>query len=254
MEHVMKVVVVGASGMMGSKIVRALERAGQNVGEASSRSGIDVLRGDGLDAAFANADVVIDATNHGSFGDGDALAFFKQAGRNLLKAAKLAGVRHYLALSVVGAERLVENDYFRAKLVQENIVRASGVPHTIVRSTQFFEFFGSIVNSSAADDSLRVANLRLQPISADEAAGLIAKLATGEPINSVLEVGGPEPMEFLDIARELLTATEDARPVASDPDVAYFGVSLAPESLLPAGTGISGELSFHDWLSRTVYA
>lgn len=251
----MKIVVVGASGTMGSKIVHALERAGQNVVEASSKTGVDAIKGAGLDTAFVGADAIIDVTNSGSFGEGDALFFFKQAGKNLLGAAKRARVRHYLALSVVGTERLVENDYFRAKLVQENIIRASGVPYTIVRSTQFFEFFGGIVNSSTeAEGSLRVANVRLQPISADEAATIVAKLASGEPINSVQEIGGPERMELLEIARELLTATEDARPVTSDPEAAYFGVNLAPESLVPAAKAVSGKQSFHDWLSGTVSA
>ena len=251
----MRIVVVGASGMMGSKIVRALGRSGQSVVEASNKTGVDAIKGVGLDTAFEGADAVIDVTNSGSFGEGDALSFFRQAGKNLVSAAKRAGVPHYLALSVVGAERLVENDYFRAKLVQENLIRASGVPYTIVRSTQFFEFFGGIVNSSTAvEGSLRVANVRLQPISADEAATIVAKHASGKPINSVQEIGGPEPLELLEIARELLAATEDARPVASDPDVAYFGVNLAPESLVPAAKAISGKQSFHDWLSNTVSA
>ncbi|MBO9198184.1 NmrA family NAD(P)-binding protein [Rhizobium sp. 16-449-1b] len=251
----MRIVVVGASGMMGSKIVRALGSSGHSVVEASSKTGVDAIKGVGLDTAFEGADAVIDVTNSGSFGEGDALSFFKQAGKNLLSAAKRAGVPHYLALSVVGAERLVENDYFRAKLVQENLIRASSVPYTIVRSTQFFEFFGGIVNSSpAVEGSIRVANVRLQPISADEAATIVAKHASGKPINSVQEIGGPEPLNLLEIARELLTATEDARPVATDPDVAYFGVNLAPESLVPAAKAISGKQSFHDWLSNTVSA
>ncbi|MGO4355178.1 SDR family oxidoreductase [Rhizobium sp. RAF36] len=248
----MKIVVVGASGMMGSKIVRGLERAGQDVVEVSGKSGVDVLSGEGLDAAFADAEVVIDVTNSGTFGEGDALAFFKTAGVNLLEAAKQAGVRHYVVLSIVGVERLVENDYFRAKLVQENLVRASIVPHTIIRSTQFFEFFGGIVNSSGKSGSVRVADVRLQPISADEAAALIARQAVEAPINSILEISGPGPIDLLEIAHELLTATEDARPVTSDQAVSYFGASIARESLLPAATAVSGKLSFHDWLSRTV--
>ena len=250
----MKVVVVGASGMMGSKIVRALERGGHDVVEASSKSGVNALTGEGLAAAFARADAVVDVTNSGSFGDGDALAFFKQAGKQMLSAARVAGVRHYVALSVVGADSLVENDYFRGKLVQENLVRASGLPHTIVRSTQFFEFFSGILNASVSDGALRLPDLRLPPIAADEAAIWIAKLAAEEPRNSIVEIGGPEPAEFIELAKELLTATEDTRPLAIDPETLYFGVSLPPKGLLPNSAMVSGKLTFHDWLSRTVYA
>lgn len=249
----MKIVVVGASGMMGSKIVRTLERGGEDVVEASSKLGVNALSGEGLEAAFEGADVVIDVTNSGSFGEGDALAFFKQAGKQMLSSAKAAGVRHYLALSVVGADNLVENDYFRAKLVQENLVRASGLAHTIVRSTQFFEFFSGIVNTSVLDGNLRLPDLRLQPIAADEAATFMANIATAEPRNSIVELGGPEPTELVELARELLTVTEDNRPVAIDPASLYFGVSLARQGLLPNPGVVSGKLTFHDWLTRTVY-
>jgi len=250
----MKVVVVGASGMMGSKIVRSLERDGQVVVEASSKLGVNALTGEGLDAAFQGADAVIDVTNSGSFGDGNALAFFKLAGKNMLSAAKSAGVQHYLSLSVVGADSLVENDYFRAKLVQENLIRASGLRHTIVRSTQFFEFFGGIVNASALEGALRVPALRLQPVAAEEAARWVAKLAAEKPCNSIVEIGGPEPAELVDLAREFLTITEDSRPASVDPDALYFGVSIIQDGLLPKSKMVSGKLTFHDWLSLTVYA
>lgn len=249
----MKVVVVGASGTMGSKAVRSLERDGREVIQASTSTGVNVLTGDGLDEAFKGADAIIDVTNFGSFGRGDALTFFKQSGGNLLRAAKRMGVGHYLALSVVGAETLVENDYFRAKLVQENLIRASGVPHTIVRSTQFFEFLSGIVGSSADSGAIRLPALRLQPIAGDEAASWLAKLVGEKPSNSVFEVGGPEAANLTDLASELLTITEDTRPAVTDPDAQYFGVSVPSDGLIPRKPAALGRLTYHDWLSRTLH-
>lgn len=250
----MKVVVVGASGTMGSKAVRSLERNGREVVLASTRTGVNVLTGQGLDEAFNGADAVIDVTNFGSFGNGDALAFFKQSGTNLLKAARANGIRHYLTLSVVGAESLVENDYFRAKLVQENLIRASGVPHTIVRSTQFYEFLSGIVGTFANDGPIRLPTLRLQPIAGDEAAAWIAKLAADDPKNATVEIGGPEPADLIDIASELLTITEDNRSVSSDPDARYFGSTVPREGLIPSAPFALGRLTYHDWLSRALQA
>ncbi|WP_438754904.1 SDR family oxidoreductase [Pararhizobium sp. O133] len=250
----MKVVVVGASGLMGSKIVRGLERDGQEVVEASTKTGVNVLTGEGLTEALIGADVLIDVTNSGSFGEGNALEFFKQSGKNLIAAAKASGVGHYMVLSVLGTEHLVENDYFRAKLVQENLVRASGLRHTIIRSAQFFEFFHGIVNEASDESVLRLPVLALQPVAADEAAGWIVKLTGDAPRNVTVQIGGPEPVQLADLAHELLTATEDNRGVMSDADTPYFGVNLAIDSLLPAGDAISGRLTFHEWLSRTVYA
>lgn len=250
----MKVVVVGASGTIGSKAVKYLERDGRDVVEASKTSGVNALTGQGLDEAFDGADAIIDVTNFGSFGSGDALGFFKQAGTNLLTSAKNHNVRHYLALSVVGAESLVENDYFRAKLVQENLVRASGLPHTIVRSTQFFEFLSGIVSTSAEDGVIQLPSLRLQPVAGDEAAAWIAKLSGEEPKNSIVEIGGPESADLIDLANELMTITEDARPITSDPAARYFGISVRREGLIPTMPTALGKLTYHDWLSRTLYA
>jgi uncharacterized protein YbjT (DUF2867 family) len=249
----MKVVVVGASGTMGSKAVRSLERDGREVVRASTSTGVNVLTGEGLDQACNGADAIIDVTNFGSFGSGNALAFFKQSGGNLLKAARRSGVGHYMALSVVGAEMLVENDYFRAKLVQENLIRASGVPYTIIRSTQFFEFLSGIVESSADNGTIRLPALRLQPIAGDEAASWLAKLVGENPSNSVLEIGGPEAANLIDLASELLTITEDTRPSTSDPDAQYFGTSVPHEGLIPKMPAALGRLTYHDWLSRTLH-
>lgn len=215
---------------------------------------MNVLTGEGLTNALIGADVLIDVTNSGSFGEGNELEFFKQSGKNLIAAAKASGVGHYMVLSVLGTEHLVENDYFRAKLVQENLVRASGLRHTIIRSAQFFEFFHGIVNEASSESVLRLPVLALQPVAADEAAGWIVKLSGDAPRNVTVQIGGPEPVQLADLAHELLTATEDNRDVLSDADTPYFGVRLAIDSLLPAGDAISGRLTFHEWLSRTVYA
>lgn len=250
----MKVVVVGASGTMGSRVVRYLERDGMHVIEASSGTGINALTGKGLDEAFDGAEAVIDVTNFGSFGSGDALGFFKQAGANLLKSATKHNIQHYLALSVVGAEGLVENDYFRAKLVQENLIRASGLPHTIVRSTQFFEFLSGIIGSSSDNGLIRLPVVRLQPVAGDEVAAWIAKLIAERPRNSIVEIGGPEPADLLELANELMTITEDNRPVIADPNVPYFDVSVRREGLVPSIPAALGKLTYHDWLSRTLRA
>ncbi len=244
----MKIAVIGASGMMGSKIVRILERDGFDITRASTTTGVNAYTGEGVERALSGADAVIDVTNTGSFGETDALDFFRRTSGNLLSAAKASGVRHYLALSVVAVDRLVENDYFRAKLVQENLIRASGLPFTIVRSTQMFEFFNGIVDASAVDETLRVPSVRVQPIAADEAAGAIAKLAIAKPPNSIVEIGGTEAFELVEIAHELLTAAEDSRPVVLDPAARYFGVALSKDGLLPSRMIATGTLSFHEWL------
>jgi uncharacterized protein YbjT (DUF2867 family) len=244
----MKIAVIGASGMMGSKIARILERDGFDITRASTSTGVNAYTGEGVERALSGADVVIDVTNTGSFGETDTLDFFRKTSGNLLSAAKASGVTHYLALSVVAVDRLVENDYFRAKLVQENLIRASGLPFTIARSTQMFEFFNGIVDASAVGETLRVPSVRVQPIAADEAAGVITNLATAKPSNSIVEIGGPEAFELVEIAQELLTAAEDPRPVVLDPTARYFGVALSKDGLLPSCIIATGTLSFHEWL------
>ncbi|ASW09559.1 SDR family oxidoreductase [Rhizobium sp. 11515TR] len=250
----MKVVVVGASGTMGSKVVKYLERDGHDLVVASKETGVNALTGHGLDDAFDGADTIIDVTNFGSFGSGDVLGLFKQAGTNLLASARKHNVKHYLALSVVGTESLVENDYFRAKLVQENLIRASDLPYTIVRSTQFFEYLSGIVSTSADDGVIQLPSLRLQPVAGAEVAAWMAKLTAQEPENSIVEIGGPEPVDFIDLANQLMTVTEDARPVTSDPAARYFGITVRRDGLIPTMPTALGKLTYHDWLSRTSYA
>lgn len=250
----MKIAVIGASGAMGSRISSRLHQNGLEVIAASKATGIDVLTGDGLASALKGCDALIDVTNSGAFGESDPLGFFKRTGRNLLDAAKAAGIRHYAVLSVVGTDRLVENDYFRAKLVQENLVRSSGLAYTVVRSTQFFEFFSGILDSAANDGKLQLPALRLRPVSADEAADHITSIVCSAPKNAIVELGGPETIELVDLARELLTATDDSRPIGLDRQARYFGVAVSSEGLLPAKAAITGRLSFHDWLSQTIAA
>ncbi len=250
----MKVVVVGASGLIGSRIVRALERTGQEVVEASRETGVNSFTGEGLGHALEGADVLIDVTNSGPFGEGDALDFFKQSGKNLLIAARSLKVKHYMALSVLGVDRLVENDYFRAKMVQENLILSSGLPYTIVRSAQLFDFFNSVVNAYAVDGIIRLPSLILQPLAVDDAADWMAKIAVGSAHNSTIELAGPEESQLIDLARELLTASADPRPVEIDPFATYFGVELAPNGLIPNRKILSGQLTFHDWLAGTAYA
>ncbi|WJR66393.1 NAD(P)H-binding protein [Neorhizobium sp. CSC1952] len=246
----MRTVVLGSSGLMGSRIVGALQRSGVEVVEASKSTGVDAITGEGLSQALAFADTLIDVTNFGSFGGNDALQSFKQAGSNLLTAARDAEIQHYIVLSVVGADQLVENDYFRAKLVQENLVRSSGVPYTIVRSTQFFETLGGIVDASEVDGALALPVVDLQPIAADEAAAIIARVGQQKAKYRTVDLGGPEASQLCDLARELLSAHQDNRAIVSSPTALYFGVALRGNALLPARPFASGTETFHDWLSR----
>jgi uncharacterized protein YbjT (DUF2867 family) len=220
----------------------------------STSTGVDAYTGEGLTAALADADVVIDVTNSGSFGDSNALGFFKQAGKNLLAAAKDGGVGHYLALSVVATDRLVENDYFRAKMVQENLIRASGLPYTIVRSAQFFEFFNGIIDLAADGNGFRLSPSLVRPIAADEASTLISRIMIDAPRNDMVEIAGPESVQLDQLAREILTASEDPRSIAIDPEAPFFGVELAKTTLLPGAGALVGTVTFHDWLSRSMMA
>lgn len=250
----MKVAVIGSSGLMGVRIVRALRVAGVDAIEASKSTGVDVLTGEGLADVFAEAEVVIDVTNTGSFGDGDALSFFKTAGKNLLSAANAADIKHYVVISVVGTDQLVENDYFRAKLVQENLVRSSGVPFTIIRSTQFFEYLGGIIEAAAADGTFRFPPVLLTPLAAGEAADIIAQIALQPALWGTAELGGPEIVQLAILAQDLLTAHDDNRPIKIDPQATYFGVPVAANALLPARAHAIGKMKFHDWVAERLRA
>jgi uncharacterized protein YbjT (DUF2867 family) len=247
----MKVVVVGGSGLIGSNIVNRLRLNGHETVAASPGTGVNTITGQGLAAALAGAQVVIDVANSPSFEDQAALDFFDTSGRNLLAAEAAAGVEHHLALSVVGTERLLESGYFRAKLVQENLIKASKIPYTILRATQFFEFVESIVNSGIDGDTFRLSPALIQPIAADDVAAAMADLAAGVPLNGYAEVGGPDRFPIDELARKFLASSADKREVIADVHARYFGCELNDRSLVAGDKARIGPTRFQNWLSRS---
>lgn len=247
----MKIVVIGGSGLIGTKLVSRLRQKGHEVVAASPASGVDTITGEGLAEALAGAQVVVDLANSPSFEDKAVLEFFETAGRNLLAAEATAGVRHHLALSVVGADRLPASGYLRAKMAQENLIKASGIPYTIVRSTQFCEFIGRIVESCVDGDVIRLSPALLQPIASDDVADAMADAALGAPVNGTIEIAGPEPWPLDKLARKLLNANGDRREVIADVHARYYGTELNDQSLTPGAHPRLGSIRFEDWLSRT---
>jgi uncharacterized protein YbjT (DUF2867 family) len=247
----MKIVVIGGSGLIGSKLVQRLRDAGHEVIAASPNSGVNTITSEGLAEALLGAQVVVDVANSPSFEDKAALDFFETSGRNLLAAEAVAGVRHHLALSVVGTERLLESGYFRAKMAQEQLIKASGIPYTILHSTQFFEFIGGIIKSGAKDDAIRLSPALVQPIASDDVAATLAALAVGSPLNATVEVAGPEACPLDKFAQWFLVATGDKRRVIADVHAVYFGAQLNDRSLTPGDRPRLGSIRFGDWLSRT---
>lgn len=247
----MKIVVIGGSGLIGSNLVGRLRAAGHEVMAASPNSGVNTITGEGLAEALSGAQVVVDVANSPSFEDKAVLEFFETSGRNLLAAEAAAGVRHHVALSVVGTERNPDSGYLRAKLAQETLIKASGIPHTILRATQFFEFVKAIVQSSADGDVLRLSPALFQPIAADDVAAVLAEIAVGAPLNDTVEVAGPESIPMDAIARRFLTARGDARQVTADVRARYFGAELDDRSLTPGDNPRLGPTRFADWLSAS---
>jgi uncharacterized protein YbjT (DUF2867 family) len=248
----MKITVMGASGRIGTRLVDSLRQEGIEVVAASTSLGVDSVTGEGLKPAMAGADVVIDVTNAASFGDNSALAFFKASTRNLLAAAAEASVTHYIALSVVGTPRLVESDYFRAKMVQENLIRAARRPYTILHSTQFFEFISGVIDMGADGDGFRLPSASVKPIAADNVAEMLVELAMGKARNDTVEISGREEFGLDQIARIYLTANEDIRQVTTDNSTRYYGVELNDNTLLPLEGARMGSLRYVDWLSRSL--
>jgi uncharacterized protein YbjT (DUF2867 family) len=248
----MKITVMGASGRIGTRLVDSLRQEGIEVVAASTSLGVDSVTGEGLKPAMAGADVVIDVTNAASFGDNSALAFFKASTRNLLAAAAEASVTHYIALSVVGTPRLVESDYFRAKMVQENLIRAARRPYTILHSTQFFEFISGVIDMGADGDGFRLPSASVKPIAADNVAEMLGELAMGKARNDTVEISGREEFGLDQIARIYLTANEDIRQVTTDNSTRYYGVELNDNTLLPLEGARMGSLRYVDWLSRSL--
>jgi uncharacterized protein YbjT (DUF2867 family) len=247
-----KIVVVGGSGLIGTKLVNRLRQKGHEVVAASPNSGVNTITGEGLAEALAGAQVVVDVANSPSFEDKAALEFFETSGRNLMPAEKAAGVGHHLALSVVGTERLLANGYFRAKMAQEKLIKASGIPYTILHSTQFFEFIRSIIESGADGDVIRLSPALVQPIASDDVAATLADLALGSPLNATVEVAGPEAGPLDDFARQFLAASGDRRRVIADVHARYYGTELNDQSLTPGDHPRLGAIRFEDWLSRSI--
>src|SRR6516162_7839742 len=246
----MKIVVIGGSGLIGSKVVKNLLQRGHEVVAASPSTGVNTITGEGLAEALAGAQVVVDVANAPSWEDQAVLEFFEKSGRNLLAAEAAAGVGHHVALSVVGTERLLASGYFRAKLAQENLIKASSIPYTIVRATQFFEFVGSIAQFATEGQIVRLPPVLMQPIAADDVAAVMADVALAEPLYGTFDLAGPEPIRQDDLVRQFLKATGDARTVITDPTALYYGIAVNDQSLTPGDHPRLGPTRFEDWLSR----
>ena len=245
----MKIVVIGGTGLIGSKAVAILRQNGHEVVAASPRSGINSITGEGLKEAVTGAQVVIDLANSPSFEDKAVLEFFEASSRNLLAAEAAAGVRHHVALSIVGIDRS-DNGYFRAKVAQEKLIVASGIPYTIIRSTQFMEFLAGIAASSAEGDKVRISTGLFQPIAANDVAAIVADVALAKPANGIIEIAGPERAPFDEIVARYLKAIGDPREVVGDPDARYFGGVVEERSLVPLGEARLGPTRFEDWLKQ----
>jgi uncharacterized protein YbjT (DUF2867 family) len=249
----MKVVVIGGSGLIGKKLVTILRRQGHEVVAASPSSGVNSLTGEGLAQALAGSNVVVDVTNAPSWEDAAVMAFFDTSTRNLLAAERVAGVGHHVALSVVGADRIPDSGYMRAKVAQERLIQGGKVPYTIVRATQFFEFLGGIAGSGADGGTVRVPDAPMQPLAADDVAAALADVAVAPPANATLELAGPEAQSIAVFVRRALAAGGDTRTVVADPQARYFGAALDARGLTPDGANPRiGPTRLEQWLSRSV--
>jgi uncharacterized protein YbjT (DUF2867 family) len=248
----MKIVVIGGSGLIGKKLVHNLRERGHEAVAASPSSGVNTLTGEGLKEALAGAHVVVDVANSPSFEDEAVMAFFRTSGRHLLAAEAAAGVRHHVALSVVGADRLPASGYMRAKTAQEELIKAGAISYTIVRATQFFEFAGGIAHSGDDGGTIRLPSAMMQPIASDDVAAALADAALAEPLNGTVDLAGPEPIRMDEFVRRFLTAGGDGREVISDARAGYFGTPVDDRSLTPGDHPRLGRMRYSDWLSRAV--
>jgi uncharacterized protein YbjT (DUF2867 family) len=247
----MKIVVIGGTGLIGSKTVAILRQGGHEVVAASPKSGVNTITGEGLKEALAGAQVVIDLANAPSWEDKAVPEFFETSGHNLLAAEAAAGVRHHVALSIVGTDRTPENGYFRAKVAQEKLIKASGIPYTIIRSTQFMEFLGGIAASSTNGNMVRLSPGLFQPIAADDVAAIVAEVALAAPRSGIIEIAGPERAPFNEIVARYLNAVGDPRRVVSDPEARYYGGRVEERSLVPLGEARLGRIGLDEWLRRS---
>jgi uncharacterized protein YbjT (DUF2867 family) len=248
----MKIVVIGGTGLIGTKLVSRLRQKGHEVVAASPNAGVNTITGEGLAEALAGAQVVVDLANSPSFEDRAVLEFFQTSGRNLLAAEGAAGVKHHVALSVVGSDRLPDSGYLRAKLAQESLIKGAKTPYTIVRSTQFFEFVNAITQAATAGQTARLSPALLQPIASDDVADAMADVTLGAPVNGTIEIAGPERIPLDELARRYLKATDDPREVVADVHARYFGTELNDQSLTPGQHPRLGSIRFDDWLSRSL--
>jgi uncharacterized protein YbjT (DUF2867 family) len=246
----MKIVVIGGSGLIGTKLVEKLRKKGHDVVAASRASGVNTLTGEGLAEAMQGAQVVIDVANSPSFEDDDVLRFFETAGRNILDAEKAAGVKHHIALSVVGTDRLQSSGYFRAKRVQEELIKSSEIHYTIVRSTQFFEFVDAIAQSGADGETVRLSPAMMQPVVSDDVAAILADVADEPPLDGTVDLAGPEPIRMDELVRRYLAAKSDSRKVVTDAGAGYFGAQVDDHTLTPDGVARLGRTRFDEWLAH----
>ncbi|CRI57117.1 SDR family oxidoreductase [Pseudomonas sp. CCOS 191] len=247
----MKIVVIGGTGLIGSKLVKSLSERGHEAVAAAPSTGVDSITREGLAAAMDGADVVVDVANAPSWEDQAVLEFFQTSTRNLLAAEAAAGVRHHVALSIVGCERLPENGYFRAKVAQEAIIKASSIPYTLVRATQFFEFVSGIAQAATVADEVRLSPALIQPMASADVAAALLEVVLAAPANDTVEVAGPEAMPLDELVRRFLRLTGDARTVVADVHARYFGAELDDQSLTPGSAARLGKTRFEDWLARS---
>jgi uncharacterized protein YbjT (DUF2867 family) len=248
----MKIVVIGGSGLIGSKLVRKLREQGHQVVPASPDTGVNTLTGEGLAEAIAGAAVVVDVSNSPSFEAAAVLKFFQTSTGNLLKAEAAAGVGHHVALSVVGTDRLSESGYFRAKIAQEKLIRESSIPYSILHATQFFEFIKRIADDATDGNTVRLAPVLIQPMAAEDVANAVALVSVGSPVNGIIEVAGPQQFRLDELVRRFLSERDDPRQVITDPHAPYAGAQLGERTLVPSGDARLGEIRLDDWLSQPV--
>ena len=246
----MKLVIIGGTGLIGSKLVTTLREHGHEAVPASPDTGVNTLTGEGLAEALQGASVVVDVSNSPSFEDAAVMEFFTTSTRNLLKHAAAAGVKHYVALSVVGTERIPDSPYLRAKSAQEALIKDAGIPYSIVHATQFFEFVNRIADEATDGTTVRLPPVLIQPMAADDVATAVAKVSVAAPVNGTVEVAGPQQFRFDELIRQGLGARNDPREVVSDSHARYFGAELGERSLIPAGDARLGEIRFQEWLNQ----
>jgi uncharacterized protein YbjT (DUF2867 family) len=245
----MKIVVIGGSGLIGSKLVNMLREQGQEAVAASPDSGVNTITAEGLAEVLKQASVTVDVSNSPNWEDDAVMKFFDTSTRNLLKYEAAAGVRHHVALSVVGTDRMLESGYFRAKLAQENLIKASSIPYSIVRAAQFFEFIKGIADTSTDGNKVRLPHVFIQPMAADDVAAALTRVAVGKPVKGTVEVGGPEKFRLDDFIRKGLAARKDPREVIADPKARYYGIAVSDNTLVPDPGARLGEIRLQDWLS-----